>query len=219
MGIIKNAWEVVTDEHALLALAGDSTREEFERDREERVREVIEWCSIDVHRRGFEVGSGEGTVARLLSSNCLWLDCNDISASFLERARNNCGACKNVAFHKIDSDYLDYLPSESYDFGFSLNVFIHLNSYDIFHYLRSAQRILKAGGYFYFDACTIGEQTIALFREHADTYRRSPEAVRGLLNFNHPNFLSAIVREAGLTVSDRSYLSETGWLKVLTIKP
>ena len=216
---MKNAWEVETGEQALLALAGHSTREAFERDRQERAREVVNWCSVDAHSRGFEIGSGEGTVARLLAGKCSWLDCNDVSASFLEMASKNCAACENVAFHKIESDYLDHLRSESYDFGYSLNVFIHLNPYDIFHYLRSVRRILKAGGCFYFDACTVGEQTIALFREHAEAYRRAPESVRGLLNFNHPNLLRAVVSEAGLTVSDRSYLRETGWLKLPTIKP
>ena len=46
MGVIKNAWEVESDEHALLALAGSNTLEEFERDRQERAREVILWCSV-----------------------------------------------------------------------------------------------------------------------------------------------------------------------------
>ena len=55
--------------------------------------------------------------------------------------------------------------------------------------------------------------------EHAEAYRRAPESVRGLLNFNHPNLLRAVVSEAGLIVSDRSYLREAGFLKLLTIKP
>ena len=71
---------------------------------------------------------------------------------------------------------------------------------------------------FYFDACTVGEQTIPLFREHAEMYRRAPEGIRGLLNYNHPHVLRNIVREAGLELSDRSQLPETGWMKVLTLK-
>lgn len=218
MDVIKNAWEVGSDEQAFLALAGHSTLDEFERDRRERAKEVVGWCSIDVDRRGFEIGSGEGTVARLLSDKCEWLDCNDISTSFLGRAKQNCSACKNVAFHKIDSEDLSYLRSGSYDFGFSLNVFIHLNLYDIYLYLQSIKRLLKPGGCFYFDACMLGEQTVALFREHAEMYRRAPEKVRGLLSFNHPGSIGRIVEETGLKVSDRSNMQEDGWLKVLVIK-
>ncbi|MGC2108163.1 MAG: class I SAM-dependent methyltransferase [Candidatus Korobacteraceae bacterium] len=219
MSIIRNTWEVSNDDQALLALAGHSTREEFERDRQERAREVAQWCSIDRSRRGFEVGSGEGTVARILAGQCRSLDCNDISQSFLDKARANCAQCSNVSFHKIESDYLDYLPPDTFDFGFSLNVFIHFNAYDVFNYLLSVRRILKPGGVFYFDACTVGEQTIELFREQAGMYRRSPEGVRGYLNFNHPTVLRNIIGEAGLRVSERSLLPETGWIKVLTVKP
>jgi len=218
MDVTRNAWEVADDDHALLALAGHSTPEEFELDRQERAKEVAGWCSIDEKRRGFEIGSGEGTVARILAEQCLSLDCNDISASFLERAKANCAGHANVWFHRIEANYLDHLPSETYDFGYSLNVFIHFNPYDVFNYLQSVKGILKPNGVFYFDACTVGEQTLPLFREQAKMYRQTPEKIRGLLNFNHPAMLGAIVREAGLQLSDRSHLSEAGWMKVLTTK-
>ncbi len=219
MDVIRNAWEVGDEGHALLALAGHSTQEEFESDRQQRAEQMMEWCSITPTSRGFEIGSGEGTVARLLSPHCLSLDCNDISASFLEKARANCAQCTNVSFRQIDSDYLDYLPSDSYDFGFSLNVFIHFNAYDVFNYLLSVKRILKPKGRFYFDACTLGEQTMPLFLEQARMYRQAPETIRGLLNYSHPVVLRNLIEEAGLQLSDRSLLNETGWMKLLTVKP
>ncbi|HKD84628.1 MAG TPA: class I SAM-dependent methyltransferase [Terriglobales bacterium] len=217
MDLMRNAWEG-TEEQALDQLAGHSTREEFEADRRGRAKEVLKWCSVRPKSRGFEIGSGEGTVARLLAGHCLSLDCNDISASFLARARANCAQCANVSFHQIQSNYLDYLPAEAYDFGFSLNVFIHFNPYDVYNYLLSVNRILKPGGVFYFDACTVGEQTLPLFREQAAMYRNAPETIRGLLNYNSPHMLRTVVAEAGLKLSDRSLLSEQGWMKVLTIK-
>jgi len=218
MEVIRNAWEVTSDEAALLALAGHSTRQEFEADRRRRAEDVVAWCSIKPTHNGFEIGSGEGTVASLLAGQCLSLDCNDISASFLEMARAKCANHSNVRFHKIEADYLDHLPTDTYDFGFSLNVFIHFNAYDIFNYLQSVKRILKRGGLFYFDACTIGEQTMALFREQAEMYRRAPEKLRGLLNYNHPDMLRTIIHEAGLELSPRSEVSEKGWNKILTVK-
>ena len=217
MDVVKNAWEVENDEHALLALAGHNTPEEFEKDRRYHAGEIARLCSVTTQSRGFEIGSGEGTVARILSSQCQFLDCNDISASFLERARVNCAQHNNVAFHKIESDYLNYLPAASYDFGYALHVFIHFNPYDIFNYLNSVKRLLKPGGKFFFDAGTIGEQTIALFREHAEMYRKSPEGIRGLLNFNHPDVLRIIIREVGFALSDLSELTTPGWMRVLVI--
>src|SRR6516165_4366244 len=173
MEVIRNAWELIGDEAHLLALAGRSTREEFKADRRLRAKDVIACCSVKASDRGFEIGSGEGTVASLLACRCLSLDCNDISASFLEMARAKCASYPNVRFHKIDANYLSHLTADTYDFGFALNVFIHFNAYDVINYLRSVRRILKRGGVFYFDACTLGEQTLALFREQADMYRNA----------------------------------------------
>ncbi len=218
MDVVKNAWEIQSEEQALLALAGHDTPEEFERDRRYHAGEIARLCSITKESRGFEIGSGEGTVAKILASQCLFLDCNDISSSFLERARTNCAQHKNVAFHKIESNYLDYLPEASYDFGYALHVFIHFNPYDIFNYLQSVKRLLKPGARFFFDAYTLGEQTIASFREHAELYRKAPESIRGYLNFNHPRLVRAIVQEVGLDLSDSSELSESGWMRVLVTK-
>lgn len=216
-GVRVNAWEVSSDEQALLALAGHSTQADFEADRQRRAREVVDWCQVGHAKRGFEIGSGEGTVARLLSQLCVGLDCSDISESFLSKARSNCSACGNVSFFLIDR-YLDHLSDEGYDFGYSLNVFIHFNPYDIFNYLRSVKRVLKAKGWFYFDACTIGSDTISSFREHADMYAQAPETIRGLLNFNSEHVLRSLISEAGLTLSTRSSFSKSGWFKVLVQK-
>jgi len=129
---------------------------------------------IRSHHRVFEIGSGDGTVATLLSKHCSFIDCNDVSTSLLEKARMNCVGISNVVFHKIGAGYLDYLPSEAYDFGYSLNVFVHFNPYDIFNYLRDVQRILKVGGVFSFDACTIGTYTVDLFHTQAQFYKEDP---------------------------------------------
>lgn len=202
-----------------MALTGHSTLEEFQRDREQHAQALLQRCAIKPASRGFEIGSGEGTVAKLLSPHCASLDCNDISASFLERARKTCAGCPNVSFHQIQSDYLDYLPSNSYDFGFALHVFIHFNPYDMFNYLESVRRILKPGGKFYFDACSLGEQTRNLFREHAAVYRRTPQNVRGLLSFSDERLIKSIAAAADLKVCDVAASRRLGWIRSRREKP
>src|SRR2546428_7107245 len=112
--IIRDAWEFKTDEQAFLALAGNNTFEEYLQNRQQRAEELLSICGIQSHHRAFEIGSGDGTVAKLLSKHCSFIDCNDVSASFLEKAQTNCASISNVVFHKIGTCYLDYLPSESY---------------------------------------------------------------------------------------------------------
>jgi SAM-dependent methyltransferase len=219
MDVVRNAWELGENEDGLLKLAGHSTREEFEQDRRLHADEIVRFCRITPDKRGFEVGSGDGTVARLLAPKCGSLDCNDISASFLKLAQANSAQYANLSFHRIEDKYLDYLPSEAYDFGFSLHVFIHFNAYDILNYLASVKRLLKPNGVFYFDACSLGEQTMAVFREHAQMYAKNPENIRGFLNYNHPDTIGKLVGEAGLRLSNESQLTDKGWMKVVTSKP
>jgi len=218
MDVIRNAWELGENEDGLLKLAGHSTREQFEQDRRQHAEEIAGFCRITPEKRGFEIGSGDGTVARLLAPKCGSLDCNDISASFLKLAQINSAQFANLSFHRIEDKYLDHLPAETYNFGFSLHVFIHFNAYDILNYLVSVKRLLKPNGIFYFDACSLGEQTMPVFREHAQMYGSNPENIRGFLNYNHPDTIGKLVKEAGLQLSSESQLSDKGWMKVVTSK-
>jgi predicted TPR repeat methyltransferase len=219
MDVIRNAWEVNEGEDGLLKLAGHATRKEFDLDRQRHAKEIVRICGVTPTKRGFEIGSGDGTVARMLSPQCLSLDCTDISASFLERARASSAEYTNLLFHLIEDSYLDHLPAENYDFGFALHVFIHFNAYDVFNYLVAVKRLLKPGGIFYFDACTLGKENMRLFREHAKMYADSPEAIRGLLNYNHPDTLRKIIQEAGLKMSNESRPSREGGMTIAAVKP
>src|SRR5262245_3369410 len=129
-----------------IALAGDWPRDEYLRHREEMAADLAQLFGLDGTQRGFEIGSGEGIVARVLARRCRSLECTDISRSFLAVAQETCREHKNVYFHLIEADFLDFLPARAFDFGYSFNVFVHLNAYDIFFYLRSVERLLKSGG-------------------------------------------------------------------------
>jgi SAM-dependent methyltransferase len=216
-----NAWEVETDDQALLALAGNVTDEKYRQDRLRRADDVRRVCAIQPDGQGFEIGSGDGIVARLIAAHCAFLDCNDVSVSFLAKAREHCRNVSNIAFHEITSGSLESLASCRYDFGYSLNVFIHLNPYDILLYLREVRRILKPGGRFYFDACTIGSHTRDLFHEQATLYQREPRNLRGLLSFNHPSLIRTVVADVGLEVDEAGSLTNEheGWLGFLVRAP
>ena len=137
-------WNFLTPEAELSLLAGDITREEFSRNRQKRAIDLVERFKLESHHRLFEIGSGDGLVASIVSGHCHSIDCNDVSRSFLQRARKNCIDCASIRFHEIGTNYLDHLSSNTYDFGYSLSAFIHFNAYDIFNYLVDVERILKS---------------------------------------------------------------------------
>jgi ubiquinone/menaquinone biosynthesis C-methylase UbiE len=207
------SWEFETEEQSLLALAGHSTRDDYIADRRARAKELVSTLHVQASHRLFEIGSGDGLVARELSQSCVALDCCDISNSFLRKARETCRDRRNVSFHRIASQGLAMLPPASYDSGFALNVFIHFNLYQVATYLQHVRRLLKPGGIFYFDACTFGPQTRELFSQHLALYAANPDAVGGLLNFNHPETLAAVAEEAGLAIDAVSFKSTEGWIR------
>jgi SAM-dependent methyltransferase len=216
-----HAWEIEGDAAALLALAGISSDEAYREDRKRRAEEVLRVCQIRPAHRGFEIGSGDGSVAKLLAAKCTFIDCADVSASFLAKARENCRDVPNLAFHQITSGSLEALKDGQYDFGYSLNVFIHLNPYDMFFYLGEVRRLLKPGQRFCFDACTIGNQTRDLFHEHAKLVQREPENLRGFLSFNHPSLIRTVIADVGLEVDEATSITndEEGWLRFVVRAP
>jgi cyclopropane fatty-acyl-phospholipid synthase-like methyltransferase len=216
----EKVWEFRTEEEMQRALAGVTARDEYLKNREQMADLLAALFCLDSTQRGFEIGSGEGVVAKHLALRCRSLDCADISDSFLVKAQQTCEGNNNIRFHKIATDYLDFLESNVYEFGYSLNVFIHFNAYDIFHYLKSVRKLLKSGGAFFFTATTIGESTRDLFHYFADQYRMYPDPVlsRGYMTWIDMPLLQAIIKESGLVfVADRSS-NEGGHLRIVVQK-
>lgn len=192
------AWEWASERDMQSYLAGDLPRAEYLRDRRRQARLVQHVLGLAGQHSVFEIGSGEGLVAAALAPRVKRLACVDISASFLARAQATCQGLENVEFC-LSRAYLDDLPSASYDRGYSWNLFVHFDAYQVFHYLRAVARVLLPGGLFAFNFITLGDQTVRHFRVFADAYRSaSAEQLPGFLRWYEPALMSAIAREAGL---------------------
>jgi SAM-dependent methyltransferase len=218
---VPDSWEWETEDEMQELLAGYMPRARYLERKAAIAAHLAELFELDGTQRGFEIGSGEGIVARTLAPRCRSLDCTDVSRSFLERARGTCQGVPNVRFHRIGDDYLDFLPADTFDFGFATAVFIHLDAYDIYHYLCSARTILKPGGLFYFNVATLCAETRAIFREHAQHYRRlrDPAKRRTLMRWNDLSVVRAVVDEADLTFRGDKMRNIAGRIGMLVEKP
>ena len=203
------------------ALAGNWSREVYLRHRVDLAEGLAELLHLDGTQEGFEIGSGEGLVARSLAAHCKSLDCTDISRTFLEAAKSTCRDCANVRFHLIEKDFLDFLPPENYDFGYSSNVFVHLHAYDIYFYLCSARKILRPGGTFVFNIAAIGDSTREMFHSQALEYRghQDPVRARGLMNWHGVDLIRQLVEEAALSFDEDALRSSDGHFRVIAMKP
>ena len=195
----ERAWERSSEQEMQEFLSGSLTREEYLRDREQQVDLVWSALEFNTDHVVFEIGSGEGVVAARLAPRVRHLTCVNISESFLAKAREACREVSNVDFQLCRGDYLEALPAAGFDRGYSWNLFIHLDAYQVFHYLRGAARILRPGGRFAVNFVSLGDQTRSLFRMFADAYPTAwPEQLPGFLRWYEPELMVAIAGEAGL---------------------
>ena len=93
-----------------------------------------------------EIGPGGGKFSRRLVEHCHELSLVDISHEMLQRANRACGGRARAL--KIEDGSLAAIEPASVDLVFSYDVFIHLESEEVFRYLAEVNRILKPGGIF-----------------------------------------------------------------------
>ncbi len=219
MILLKRPWEHRTRHDQQLALAGPTSREEYLATRYAAAEELVRLLKITEESRGFELGSGEGIVAREVASSCHRLDCADISRSFLKMAKKVCSDRKNIKFYLIENDYLDFLPQGHFDFGYSLNVFIHFETYQVYHYLISIRKLLKKGGVFFFTGAAIDEKTWDLFLQFADRYYKTPKVTPGYMRWNHLETLRVLIKKSGLELIEDELQEDEGHYKILVRRP
>ena len=99
---------------------------------------------LPANARAVEIGPGGGKYSRHLSKLVSELILVDVSAEMLERGRRVCGP--NTQVLQIDGKSLQPLPDASFDAVMSFDVFVHLESEEIFRYFAESNRILKPGG-------------------------------------------------------------------------
>jgi len=95
-----------------------------------------------------EIGSGGGRVSCQVAPLVQQLECFDISAEMIKKAKQALtikGLEKNVVFTLLDKCVLDR-PDNHYDFIYAFDVFPHCDLHTIWKYLNEFKRCLKVGG-------------------------------------------------------------------------
>ncbi|MEU3168892.1 class I SAM-dependent methyltransferase [Streptosporangium sp. NPDC006930] len=211
MGDLNLIWEWNSPEEMQVQLAGTQAREEYLRDRVDRANWIAQRLRLTPDSEIFEIGSGEGIMANVVAPQVRRLLCTDVSQSFLAKARLTCREHTNVDYHHIQNDFLATLPSASFDAGFSLNVFIHLNVFEIYLYFRQIARILRTGGHFGVNFLDLGASTQSFFHFYAERYEQAnPFEFKGFLAWHGVDLIAKIAVEAGLTPLLDEFVNEDG---------
>jgi SAM-dependent methyltransferase len=93
-----------------------------------------------------EIGSGGGKYSEKLAPLCKVLICADVSGKMIEGVKRRLQGFTNVRFEKLNGLDLDQFASETIDFVFSFDCFVHVEIEDIYCYLQEIKRVLVPGG-------------------------------------------------------------------------
>src|SRR5919106_4836203 len=93
-----------------------------------------------------EIGAGGGRFTEVLLPRCKKLIAVDTSPTMLDLLRERFAGDSRFECRLVDGRGLGRIADESVDAAFSYGVFVHLQHWDIYHYLAELRRVLGPGG-------------------------------------------------------------------------
>lgn len=153
---------------AYLVVSGHTDEEKFHADAEDTLDILRRTVGIRARDTFLEIGCGVGRVGRVLSPFVQeWIGC-DVSANMLRLAGRRLFGLENTRLVEISGFDLQPIADASVDVVYCTVVFMHLEEWDRFGYMREALRVLKPGGRIYCDNVDLAsEQGWAVFEESA----------------------------------------------------
>jgi len=93
-----------------------------------------------------EIGPGAGRWTETLQKIAKKLILVDLSDKCIELCKQRFSQCNNIEFFVNDGANIDFIQSETVDFIWSFDVFVHVNPVETEQYIKGFSRIFKKGG-------------------------------------------------------------------------
>jgi SAM-dependent methyltransferase len=191
-------WDSVSQsvDDARKAVAGYSDDAEWVRSGKETANDVVAETGAAKNDVVLEIGCGAARVgAQLAPRVSKWIGC-DVSAKMLAHAKQALASYPNVSLVHLDGNGLTGVGDNSIDIVYCTTVFMHLEEWDRYRYVREAFRVLKPGGCFYVDSFSLlSRDGWSLFEKLSalPPLARPPHISKG----STPQELEAYVSKAG----------------------
>ena len=179
--------------------------EKIRKDKERTALYILKLVKADKNSYGLEIGSGCGYLTRVAAKETRSVIACDISKTFLSAAKSNCSDFNNILYVHVRPGDFSFLQNQSLDYVFSNNVFIHLDIYEIYHYISEISRSLKVGGYFWFDFAEVERSELVDCGDFISSVavRKVDPVNKGCIQFNSMIAIERIAKSFNLKVKKR----------------
>jgi SAM-dependent methyltransferase len=136
----------VTEDDAKMAVSGYVDEELYKSTGEGTLSMLKNFVGISADDVVLEIGAGVGRVGAALAPVCKeWIG-TDVSENMLAHIRRRLAAFPNVRTVALSGFDLAPIPSESVDVVYCTVVFMHLEEWERYNYIKEGFRVLKPGG-------------------------------------------------------------------------
>ena len=144
----KNVWNKAsgTFDNAKIGVAGYSDETLFEHSGQESVKYLSDQINITRNCNVLEIGCGVGRVGRELAKICRHWTGLDACSKMIGFAKDYLKDCPNVSLLESNGFDLKGISDNSQDKVYCIVVFMHLDEWERFNYIKESHRILKEGG-------------------------------------------------------------------------
>ncbi len=197
----KTVWNAVSrdSDSAKLAVSGYTDEDEYRRLADATVATLRRTVGIGGDDVVLEIGCGVGRVGPAIAPVCKKWIATDVSENMLEHTRERTKGLDNVETVATNGWDLSPIADGSVDVVYCTVVFMHLDEWERFSYVREAMRILQPGGRVYVDNFNLlGDDGWAFFLSTAEQYaplERPPNISKS----STPEELRTYLARAGFT--------------------
>ena len=165
----KETWDnlSISFDSAKLHVTGDANEKELKDSSRETITRINRYVKFTKSDVVLEIGCGIGRVGHELAPRCKkWIGC-DISGNMLGHAKKRLYNLDNVELQELPECNLGPVEDNSIDIVYCTVVFMHLDEWDRYEYIKEAFRVLKPNGRAYFDNFSIStEQGWRFLKSH-----------------------------------------------------
>lgn len=218
-GQYKEVWNsyAATEHEAMLNIAGYTDEAQLAR-MGEYTRDLLRECvGIRPDDTILDIGAGIGRVGQVLAPLCQeWIGA-DVSENMLAHLRRRLGHFHNVRTIALNGYDLGPILSNSVDLVYCTVVFMHLDEWDRFNYIREGWRVLKPGGRMLVDNVNLlSDEGWSFFIQHMELFQPSARPP-SISKTSTPQELEAYFRRAGFENIQQKQINL--WIVTYGFKP